>query len=512
MVEELNYKISSKSLYISVLQDRKDVKTKLKKLLGIHVPEIEEKYENDYSYSDDDDISYTYIEEKNNEKTVFNISIPYKKFEEFEPLTVVYKNNAINSRSYNVLKQNTWSDIINDAFIEKYKLPCNFIYKNCKVRKDINRSKYFLTFIAKCKDDGCDLFGWSEKKPDVGQPLELKILAKDTRGDELIHKTKRPLKGTKRKIVGQQLLTDIASNWRRNNVIGMEFGQTSPPNLYQSNVLRKAKQQYNDSHLGITIKNPIESLVELKRNSRFAGSIHTIGIDPFLVHYWTGHQLIIYKDECKKYCRVSVDATGGIVKKIQRSSLNLPSAHIFLYEAVINTSAGQIPITQMISEKQDTLSIFNWIAQWMRCAIQVPNEAICDYSFAILGAMAMAFSKNSGIKSYVDQCFGVAIGSHKNLPKCYIRIDVAHIIKIFCRNKHLEGKKNWYLKQFYVRGMRLLISATNTDRFKNVLTALITVMLSEIDGWMDNQEENPSESSRKYLLKMIKGNIKLLYV
>lgn len=76
-------------------------------------------------------------------------------------------------------------------------------------------------------------------------------------------------------------------------------------------------------------KNPIESLVELKCNSRFSGSIHNIGMDPFLVHYWTGHQLIIYKEVCKKYCRVSIDATGGIVKKIQRSSLNLLSVHIF---------------------------------------------------------------------------------------------------------------------------------------------------------------------------------------
>lgn len=55
--------------------------------------------------------------------------------------------------------------------------------------------------------------------------------------------------------------------------------------------------------------------MEFKYNSNHAGSIHNLGIDPFFVYYWSNHQLIIYKDVCKTYCRVSIDATGGLVKK-----------------------------------------------------------------------------------------------------------------------------------------------------------------------------------------------------
>lgn len=179
----------------------------------------------------------------------------------------------------------------------------------------------------------------------------------------------------------------------------MEFDQISPPNLYQLNVLRKAKQEYKDIDLGIKLTNPIDSLVEFKRNLRFSGSIHNIGIDPLFVHYWTGHQLIIYKDLCKNYCRISIDATGGLISKLKRSSSNLLSAHIFLYEAVVHTSYGQIPISQMISEKQDTITIFTWIAQWIKCGINTPNEAVCDFSMALLGAMIMALCKISNIKS-----------------------------------------------------------------------------------------------------------------
>jgi len=93
----------------------------------------------------------------------------------------------------------------------------------------------------------------------------------------------------------------------------MEFGDMSHPNLYKSSVLRKAKQQHKDNILGITQKNQIESVVELKRNTRFSGSIHEVGTDPLLVHYWTVHQLTIYKDLCINYGRISVDATGGLI-------------------------------------------------------------------------------------------------------------------------------------------------------------------------------------------------------
>lgn len=111
------------------------------------------------------------------------------------------------------------------------------------------------------------------------------------------------------------------------------------------------------------------------------------------MHYWTGHQLIIYKDISKEYAKLSIDATVGIVKKITSSSLNLSSAHIFLYEAVISTNYGQIPVSHMVSEKQDTLTIFHWLGCWIKCDLKSPNEAVCDFSMDLLGAISMEFCK-----------------------------------------------------------------------------------------------------------------------
>lgn len=97
-----------------------------------------------------------------------------------------------------------------------------------------------------------------------------------------MHDTKRPLKGFKRKMVGEQLSSDFGCNWRRKNVSDLEFGCTSPPNLYTLNTLSKAKQKFKDVPLGIIEKCPIKLLVEFKHNSTYAGSIYNIGMDPFL--------------------------------------------------------------------------------------------------------------------------------------------------------------------------------------------------------------------------------------
>lgn len=117
---------------------------------------------------------------------------------------------------------------------------------------------------------------------------------------ESVHFSKRPLRGTKRNTVANELVTDFPSNWRRKKAItDMKFGNISPPNIYRNEVLRKAKQEHKDQLLGITIKCPVLSLVELK-HSQFSGSIHSIGIDPILVHYWSNHQVTIFKDLLKK--------------------------------------------------------------------------------------------------------------------------------------------------------------------------------------------------------------------
>jgi len=129
---------------------------------------------------------------------------------------------------------------------------------------------------------------------------------------------------------------------------------------------------------------------------------------------------------------------------------------------------------------------------------------VCDYSLPILGAMSRAFC-NVSLSEYVDKCFICLNKSNKNLPSCYIRIDVSHMVKIFCRLKCLNGK-NKHLKVFYVSCFRLLLVSKDIDDFREILTNILTVLLSETDGWLDKlcTKPNPSEQSRVYLVNRIK--------
>jgi len=79
----------------------------------------------------------------------------------------------------------------------------------------------------------------------------------------------------------------------------MEFGQFSPPNIYEKDVLRKVIEESANKKLGISKKCPIESLLEYQFNSIYSGSIHSVSISPFIVHYWSNYQNIIYKDVSK---------------------------------------------------------------------------------------------------------------------------------------------------------------------------------------------------------------------
>jgi len=133
------------------------------------------------------------------------------------------------------------------------------------------------------------MIGWSDNKPSEDESLELQISTVDTRGLECKHTKKRQLKGKKRSTIGLELDKDLACNWRRNNVSNLEYGRISPPNLYRLETLRKVKQESKDKRLNINYKCPIQSLIEFKHNSSYSGSIHSIGIDPFYVHYWTNH-------------------------------------------------------------------------------------------------------------------------------------------------------------------------------------------------------------------------------
>lgn len=251
-----------KSIYLTVSQDRFNLLTNLRTRLGIIVPPDSQSKISMSSCTEESDEDMDFVFDDDKSLTTFHIDIPYHVYQKMKPIQVEYGNGR-NTRKYSVLKPGVWSNIIFDEFVKIHKLPCCYIFKRCKVYIS-ESAQNFLVFNASCKDEKCyaKLKGIAVKRPLEDQPLKLIIKTKDTRG--VIHNIhlKRNLNGEKRYSVGENLQHLRANTWRKDQIRKKcDFGDIIPPNIYQTNVLRKAKQEFRDQKLGIVIKNPILSLV-----------------------------------------------------------------------------------------------------------------------------------------------------------------------------------------------------------------------------------------------------------
>ena len=107
---------------------------------------------------------------------------------------------------------------------------------------------------------------------------------------------------------------------------------------------------------------PILALVGIKYRHPYAGVIHEIAADKFMVSYYSPAQSRFYREfRRRNYTVLSFDATGSLVKKIRRP--NGRSGHIFLYEGVLNTGKTQFPIFLLLREKNDANHICYWLSE-----------------------------------------------------------------------------------------------------------------------------------------------------
>lgn len=149
IADKLNNKLTSNSIYLTLYHDRNLWKTQLKALLGLHSSPMCEDVNFEYDESSSDSIG-----SHCSTTQIFEIELPYDKFRTILPRVVDYKRKET-TRSYNVLKPHAWTDVINDEFLSKYKLPCNFIYKRAKVSIEPSKYTNYIKFEGKCKEENC---------------------------------------------------------------------------------------------------------------------------------------------------------------------------------------------------------------------------------------------------------------------------------------------------------------------------------------------------------------------
>jgi hypothetical protein len=398
-----------------------------------------------------------------------------------QPREMTYKRrDRVGTRVRMVLPQQCWTNALIEKLWECHKLPCP--YSIIRGQVTCGEDTEFIKIAALCKECGASATGVVLFKPLEGESVSLTWRAPDTR--KVPHSRSRWLTGATRQQVGKELRRNCASAYRRELAfLKMDQGDLKPPTLWSNSVLRKAKQDYKEQELGTKGHgSPINSLVILKYSAKYAGTIHDIGIDKFFVHYYTAAQLLLYKKHTKtNYSKLSLDATGTLVKKIYRTE-EQKSGHIFLYEGVL-TSVGRsgppqhIPVVQMLSEKHDTNSIIYWLNEWRRAGAPVPNEVVVDNSAALKSAVARVFA-SMDIKTYIDNCFAYLREGRGNLPKTYIRLDVAHYINAVCRWRIWADPSKKRVKEFYVRCLGVLINAQTFQEFEDRLRNVLTVAMS----------------------------------
>lgn len=96
-------------------------------------------------------------------------------------------------------------------------------------------------------------------------------------------------------------------------------------------------------------------------------------------------------------------------------------------------------------------------------------------------------------------------GNISSRPIYYLRIDVAHLIKLVYRWTCWKGKRTITLKEYYVRCTKLLIKSESLFEFQNILIDILTVCYSETEGECQISNTNhPSKVAREKLLNQLK--------
>ncbi|CAG9769710.1 unnamed protein product [Ceutorhynchus assimilis] len=173
---------------------------------------------------------------------------------------------------------------------------------------------------------------------------------------------------------------------------------------------------------------------KMKSELNMNGAIQQIGLDPFSVYIWSSTRIHVYNSFCSsEYAKVYIDDTGNIVKQISKPSSEKRS-YIFLYDIVIRSTASQVnnqySVGSMLSETQNAVAIHSWLAHFIRSGASIPMECVTDMSLPLIYAFFLGFNKGKDTFKFHQTLLQRNFQKTIFKEKCYIRIDVAHFIKL----------------------------------------------------------------------------------
>lgn len=245
----------------------------------------------------------------------------------------------------------------------------------------------------------------------------------------------------------------------------------------------------------------------MRSEEEYKNFLHDMGYSPFFIHYHSGEQVHLYRSYCSNVSHPSIIiyATGGLVKNFRKLGVE-KTKYIFLYEALVYDSEKQhsFTVTNMLSERHTNKAIANWLARWLDNDVPQPTECVCDQSLALLSTIVQSFTQYSSLREYVNVCANLVRGelpiTSQWLPKCFIRVDVAHFIKLACKWTPLKTVQK-RVKEIILRTIGLLIKCQSFRDMHSLLSSLFIVLINETDG--NDKEtgiETICEKHKKYLI------------
>ncbi|KAL7292920.1 hypothetical protein TKK_0006587 [Trichogramma kaykai] len=438
------------TLYLYVNSDRFELKTKLKKY-------YQEQPEYDKVSAAIDRASFL----KN--------QVPERNFIEFDE--VEWHDISPVQLENKVILKDGWTHIMFDKIYSKLRVRCPFTFENHYVAKDGT-----IKFSGYCTECGNKLTA-SSCASDSPKIKMFVIETCDT--SKMPHFKKRQLSGPLRKKVQKELIHYKPTAFQRKEAKDtMEFGEGSGPLVHTQGVLRKCRQSAEfHEHRVRPAKNVVDELLDMTLQEEWSNKIECVTEFPISVVFSSKEQKQLWNCISKQEdFSVSIDAAGRFVKKIQTYSTDL-SSHIFLYVASASVGGTIVPIFQFLSEYQSANFLSSILQSIHKDGLPKIKHVVTDGSKALQNAISMCYNQCS-YKFYLNLCHSRLMGNDQLdfSQMCYIRCDIAHLIKTITRWKCFKNESN--KKDFYTHVIGYMTTLTELSEVLEVAKNIYTVCQS----------------------------------
>ena len=333
----------------------------------------------------------------------------------------------------------------------------------------------FFMFEGHCTD--CKTYVHGECNRDFAVNdcnIQIKISTYNTK--DISHSNKRKLARTRRIDAQKKLINQPASEYRKETALKvMKFNDPEPYDLNKTAVYRKARQTAKDCAIGVD-KGSTDVFESLEYFKDLGYGIRQISDFEVGVSYFTNDQLELWDRIVSIFPRLVgiIDSTGGVALPVDIEGNK--SGYICLHQFItsIPDYNKPIPITQLLSERQD----MNKLEYWLNCTFTddriPPKEIVIDGSLALANAVSLAFNKCTYNK-YLQLCLSFLKNEIQmnQLPYCFIRHDIAHAIHAVTRWPAF--KKQPLLKDFYTRCFGYCIEQEFIEEISSVILAIFVI-------------------------------------